>query len=261
MRARPLTGILVHHLREGQRAAILAGVRQFSGRFSRRDGPTRAFAGQVGAPPCTRSTPPSRSSSSWWPRRGSSTRRCATASTCPRCASGPVDLPAGLNVDGEPSIWIHAVSVGEVLAARALVPELRRALSPAQALPVDHHDHRAGRRAGRCPRSTGSSTSRFDLPWVVRRVLDVVRPAALRDDGDGAVAEPAARVPRARASGPSLVNGRISARSFPRYRLVRPFIRRVLADVDLCCVQGEESHATPRRRSAPTRRASSSPAA
>ena len=38
-----------------------------------------------------------------------------------------------------------------------------------------------------------------------------------------------------------LVNGRISYRSFPRYRLVRPFIRRVLADIDRFCVQGEET--------------------
>jgi 3-deoxy-D-manno-octulosonic-acid transferase len=38
-----------------------------------------------------------------------------------------------------------------------------------------------------------------------------------------------------------LVNGRISYKSFPRYRLVRPFFRRVLADVDRFCVQGDES--------------------
>jgi 3-deoxy-D-manno-octulosonic-acid transferase len=38
-----------------------------------------------------------------------------------------------------------------------------------------------------------------------------------------------------------LVNGRISYRSFPRYRLVRPFFRRVLADIDRFCVQGDEA--------------------
>ena len=38
-----------------------------------------------------------------------------------------------------------------------------------------------------------------------------------------------------------LVNGRISSRSYPRYRLVRPFLRRVLADVDHFCMQSEES--------------------
>ena len=38
-----------------------------------------------------------------------------------------------------------------------------------------------------------------------------------------------------------MVNGRISSRSFPRYRLIRPFFQRVLADIDRFCVQGEET--------------------
>ena len=35
-------------------------------------------------------------------------------------------LPVSFNVDGEPSIWIHAVSVGETLTARALAGDLKR---------------------------------------------------------------------------------------------------------------------------------------
>src|SRR6185503_11620071 len=38
-----------------------------------------------------------------------------------------------------------------------------------------------------------------------------------------------------------LINGRISSRSYPRYRIVRPFFRRVLGDVDRFCMQSEES--------------------
>jgi 3-deoxy-D-manno-octulosonic-acid transferase len=38
-----------------------------------------------------------------------------------------------------------------------------------------------------------------------------------------------------------MINGRISARSFPRYRMIRRFFRRVLADVDRFCMQSEES--------------------
>ncbi|HQX82673.1 MAG TPA: glycosyltransferase N-terminal domain-containing protein, partial [Vicinamibacterales bacterium] len=34
-------------------------------------------------------------------------------------------LPVTFNLDGDDSIWIHAVSVGEALTARALIPELR----------------------------------------------------------------------------------------------------------------------------------------
>src|SRR5688500_20331913 len=35
-------------------------------------------------------------------------------------------LPVSFNMDGDRSVWIHAVSVGEVLTARALLPELRQ---------------------------------------------------------------------------------------------------------------------------------------
>src|SRR3954469_20337563 len=34
-------------------------------------------------------------------------------------------LPVSFNLDGDESIWIHAVSVGEVLTARAILPQLR----------------------------------------------------------------------------------------------------------------------------------------
>src|ERR671918_3016984 len=34
-------------------------------------------------------------------------------------------LPVSFNMDGDDSIWIHAVSVGEVLTARPLLPDLR----------------------------------------------------------------------------------------------------------------------------------------
>ena len=38
-----------------------------------------------------------------------------------------------------------------------------------------------------------------------------------------------------------VINGRISSRSYPRYKLIRPFFRRVLSDVDRFCMQSDES--------------------
>ena len=35
-------------------------------------------------------------------------------------------LPVYLNIDGDRSIWVHAVSVGEVLATRPLIPALKQ---------------------------------------------------------------------------------------------------------------------------------------
>ena len=61
-------------------------------------------------------------------------------------------LPVSFNVDGEPSIWIHAVSVGEALTARALAGELKASYPGPAALRV--HDHR-GRAAGGGPGDRG----------------------------------------------------------------------------------------------------------
>jgi 3-deoxy-D-manno-octulosonic-acid transferase len=39
----------------------------------------------------------------------------------------------------------------------------------------------------------------------------------------------------------AVVNGRLSPRSYPRYRLIKPMMTRVLDDIDRFCVQSEES--------------------
>jgi 3-deoxy-D-manno-octulosonic-acid transferase len=149
-------------------------------------------------------------------------------------------LPAGLNVDGEPSIWIHAVSVGEVLAARALVPELRERYPHLRLfLSTTTMTGQQVARA-RVPEVDGLFYFPLDLPWVVTRLLDRLRPRVFLMM-ETELWPNLLRACAARGVRTVLVNGRISARSFPRYRLVRPFIRRVLADVDLCCAQGEES--------------------
>jgi len=72
------------------------------------------------------------------------------------------------------------------------------------------------------------------------RVLDVVRPRLLLLV-ENEIWPHLLRECGRRGVKTMIVNGRISARSFPRYRLVRPFFRRVLAGVDRLCMQGEES--------------------
>src|SRR4029450_2792157 len=148
-------------------------------------------------------------------------------------------LPVSLNLDGEPSIWVHAVSVGEVLAARALLralkaryPGLRLFLSTTTI---------AGQQMARGMREAdGVFYFPFDFAFVVRRVLDVVHPR-LFVMVESEIWPNLLRECRRRGVKTAIVNGRISARSYPRYRLARPFFRRVLAAVDRCCMQSEES--------------------
>ncbi len=149
-------------------------------------------------------------------------------------------LPPSVNVDREPSIWLHAVSVGEVLAARPLVAELKTRY-PRLKLFLSTTTVTGQRLAReRVPQADAVFYFPFDVPWVVRRTLDLLQPR-LFVMMETEIWPHLLRECRARGVRTLLANGRISARSYPRYRLARGFFARVLADVDRCCMQTEES--------------------
>jgi len=80
----------------------------------------------------------------------------------------------------------------------------------------------------------------FDFRWIMKRTLAVVKPRLLILM-ETEIWPNLLRVCREAGVKTVLVNGRISSRSFPRYRLARAFLRRVLADLDRLCMQSEES--------------------
>jgi 3-deoxy-D-manno-octulosonic-acid transferase len=149
-------------------------------------------------------------------------------------------LPVSFNLDGDESIWIHAVSVGEALTARALIADLRERY-PALRIFLS------------TTTLTGQQIARtriqdvdavfffpFDLPFIVNRTLGLVRPR-LFVMMETEIWPNLLRACRRRGIKTMLVNGRISSRSYPRYKLVRPFFRAVLQDVDRFCMQSDES--------------------
>jgi 3-deoxy-D-manno-octulosonic-acid transferase len=149
-------------------------------------------------------------------------------------------LPVSFNLDGDESIWIHAVSVGEALTARALITDLR--------------DRYPGLRLYLSTTTlTGQQIARtrlqgvdavfffpFDLPAFVNRTLRLVRPRVFVMM-ETEIWPNLLRACRRQGVKTVLVNGRISSRSYPRYRLARGFFKRVLADVDRFCMQSDES--------------------
>jgi 3-deoxy-D-manno-octulosonic-acid transferase len=149
-------------------------------------------------------------------------------------------LPIAFNVDGEESIWIHAVSVGEALTARALAADLR-ARYPRLRLYLSTTTI-AGQQVARrsLPHVDAVFYFPFDWAFIVRRTLSIVRPR-LFVMMETEIWPNLLRVCRARGVKTVLINGRISSKSYPRYRAIRPFFRRVLADVDRFCMQSEES--------------------
>jgi 3-deoxy-D-manno-octulosonic-acid transferase len=149
-------------------------------------------------------------------------------------------LPVSFNVDGDESIWIHAVSVGEVLTARPLIAALRGRY-PALRIFLSTTTL-AGQQLARrsVPNVDAVFYFPFDLGMFVRRTLDLVKPR-LFVMMETEIWPVLLRECRRRGVKSVVVNGRLSSRSFPRYRLIAPFMRRVLDDVDRFCVQSDES--------------------
>ncbi len=149
-------------------------------------------------------------------------------------------LPLSVNVDGEPSIWIHAVSVGEALTARALAADLK-ARYPRLRLYLSTTTM-TGHEVARRSLQHLDAVFYFPFDWavIVRRTLDLVKPQ-LFIMMETEIWPNLLRACRARGVRTLLINGRISSRSYPRYRLIRPFFRHVLADVDRFCMQSDES--------------------
>src|SRR5262249_29678818 len=149
-------------------------------------------------------------------------------------------LPIAFNVDGDESIWIPAVSVGEALTARALAADLK-ARYPRLRLFLSTTTI-AGQQVARRSVQDVDAVFYFPFDWtfIVRRTLGLVNPRVF------IMMEPEIwpnllRVCQERGIKTIMINGRISSRSYPRYRLIRPFFRRVLANVDRFCMQSEES--------------------
>lgn len=149
-------------------------------------------------------------------------------------------LPVSLNLDAEPSIWVHAVSVGEVLAARPVIADLRKQY-PALRMFLSTTT-RTGQQLARqnVADVDGVFYLPFDWTFTVRRTIRRVRPK-LFVMVESEIWPNLLRECRARGVKTVVVNGRISRRSFPRYRLIKRWFRRVLADIDRFCVQGDET--------------------
>lgn len=140
-------------------------------------------------------------------------------------------------LNGAPRIWLHAVSVGEVSVAAALVPLLKHALPNAAILlsTTTEHGRASANRifGGRVP----CIYAPLDFSSAVNRALGAIQPdivvfieteiwpnwiAAARRLG----------IPTA------LVNGRISVRSIGGYTKLRPLMREVLQAVSVFSMIG-----------------------
>jgi 3-deoxy-D-manno-octulosonic-acid transferase len=152
-------------------------------------------------------------------------------------------LPLRLQLPGEEErvIWVHAVSVGEVLAVAGLVEVLGRRFPRHQifiSTTTDTGQALARQRFG----EANVFYFPLDFAFAIRHYLQALRPQLV------VIAETEfwpnfMRLAHASGARIAVVNARISDRSFPRYRRFRRLLRRVLANVDLFLAQTSEDAA------------------
>lgn len=146
-------------------------------------------------------------------------------------------VPGRLRQDRRSSIWVHAVSVGEVLAVSGLIGELRQSFPEYRVLVST--TTATGQKLAR-ERFGADNVFYFsvDFAFAVRRYLRALRPQLI------VLAETEfwpnfLRLARASGARIAVVNARISDRSLPRYRRFPWLISRVLANIDVFLAQSE----------------------
>src|SRR5215211_1111725 len=144
-------------------------------------------------------------------------------------------LSPGVRPSG-PLVWVHGASVGEVLAAAALIERLR-ALN-LRILLTSGTVTSAAIVVMRFPADVIHQYVPYDSPRYVARFLDHWRPSlALFIESDLwpnlILSSAARRLPMV------LINGRMSQRSFPRWRRVSNIISALLGRFEACLAQSE----------------------
>jgi 3-deoxy-D-manno-octulosonic-acid transferase len=136
------------------------------------------------------------------------------------------------------TIWIHAVSVGEVLAISRVVEELDAQL-PGWRIVVSTTTDTGQKLARERFGENNVFYVPLDLPFAVRAYLQALRPKLL------VLAESEfwpnlVRCARLSGASVAVVNARVSDRSLPGYLRIRRLLRRVMQNVQLFLAQSEE---------------------
>lgn len=136
-------------------------------------------------------------------------------------------------------IWLHAVSVGEVLSAVSLLRQWKQ-VRPDCPVTVSVGTLAGRKLAGDKLAGLADNVvfAPLDYAWIVRRFLKALRPRLV------AVMETEIwpnlwRESKRAGAGLVVINGRISEKAFPRYRSLRWFFRAVLQYPDAILAQNE----------------------
>lgn len=146
--------------------------------------------------------------------------------------------PERLVRQNRPSIWVHAVSVGEVLAISTLVSHLRNQY-PEYRIVISTTTITGQKLARKKFGIENVFYFPLDFQFAIRPYLDLLRPSLL------VIAETEfwpnfLRLAHSGGARLAVVNARISDRSWPGYRRFRFVFRRILQRIDVFLTQTQE---------------------
>ncbi len=138
--------------------------------------------------------------------------------------------------DKKPKIWVHAVSVGEVISVQSLIKKLSENYEIILSTITDTGQRVAEDRFKDYP--VKIIYMPFDTSCALRRTLRVFNPSALilteTELWPNLIYLSSKKMPVI------LVNGRLSNKSFKGYRKIRFFIKHLLKSMSLICVQEQD---------------------
>ena len=134
-------------------------------------------------------------------------------------------------------VWIHAVSVGETRAAMPLISALRQRY-PEHLILVTNVTETGHAVALENAQIDLCLFFPFDFSWAVRKSLELIRPQIILIV-ETEIWPNFVRQANALAIPLMLVNGRLSDRSFPRYRMIRVLLRPILQCFNFFCMQSQ----------------------
>jgi 3-deoxy-D-manno-octulosonic-acid transferase len=140
------------------------------------------------------------------------------------------NLPEALQSDGRPTIWIHAVSVGETLAAHPLVNALRERFPGYRLIFSTTTATGQAVARSRISEADGFCYYPFDWQFSVRKALDTIQPNAVVLM-ESELWPNFLRGCNAREIPVVVANGRVSDRSFRRSQKFAFWFRRITAHV------------------------------
>ncbi len=151
---------------------------------------------------------------------------------------GFYDLPEAFEHPEKPVLWLHAVSVGEVVAAAPLVQAIKRHLDCLLVISTVTATGRAMIAKRRLPADAVVFLP-FDYPWCVRRALRRVKPSLLILM-ESELWFNFIHIAQAKGVRLILANGRVSDRTAERGKRFKWYFKALYRRFDALCMQSEE---------------------